>query len=236
MEFEELQNLFNFLGEKMLFREPINRKDQIKYDAAFEELKKKAGILNIRNNFFIENESFLNVIYDSIKNGAKYLKVHLIEQDLGVNIGLSFSKVEVEQNNTVDNDLDFFWITDNNQLIQSNRKEFKKYKARFYKGTLLKINTHTNKINTEYVKYEIDDVIRYLIRNLISNTFAIKGIMFNQFVFKDYEIKMNDRISISVHALLEEIQDPIEEVQNPIEKNTANSIVSIGYDFGTVYP
>jgi len=228
MEFEELQKLFEFL-DIMHFLEPISRKDQIKYDTAFEELKKK---VEVRNKIFIENESFKNVILESVKNGAKYLKVHLIEQDLGVNIGLSFCKEGVTEDGSVDNDLDFFWITDNNKLTKSNRKEFKKYKTRFNKGTLLKINTHTKKTNTEFVKYEIDQVIRYLIRNLLSNNFVIKGLIFNQFVFKDYDnvnIKMNDRIGISVHTELEEVQDPI-------QKNTANMITSIGYDFGSVYP
>lgn len=234
---EELQKLFEFLYSKPEpFLYQIGLEDQIKYDKAFEELKKK---VEIRNKIFIETDSFIKVIFDAFKNEAKYLKVHFIEQDLGVNIGFSFCKEGVKEDGSVDNDLDFFWITDNNKLTESNREEFGEYKTRFYKGTLLKINTHTSKTNTEYIKYEIDDVIRYIIRNLLSNNFIIKGLIFNQFVFKDYEninANMNDRIGISVHTHLEEIQDPIEETQNPIEKIAANSIISIGHDFGSVYP
>ena len=235
MEFEELEKLFKFL-DKMSFVEQVSRKDQIKYDKAFEELKKK---VEIRNKFIVEAKSFKNVIFGAFKNGAKYLKVHLIEDDLGVNIGLSFCKEGVQENGTVDNDLEFFWTINNNQLVATKRNDFKEYKTRFNTTTLLSVNVHTKKMNTEYVKFDIDDVLRYIIKNLLSNVFVIKGIMFNQFIFKDYDnvdIKKNDRIGISVHTLLEEVQDPIEEVSNHIEKNTDTSVVSIGYDFGTVYP
>lgn len=224
MDNEQLKNLFEFL-EVHDFIKSISVEDQKKYDLAFEELQKK---VKIQKKVFIENKSFISVVYNAFQNGAKYLKIHLIKEgkDLDVNIGLSFSNSKIPEDLTIDRDLDLFWtLNDKGVLIESNRELFKIYKHNFNNSILTEINTYTNKKNTEFIKYEIDHVIRYIIRNLLSNTFDSKRFVFNYFVFKDHtaNANLNDRIGISVHNTL-------------VQDSNKNELISIGYDFGTVYP
>ncbi|EJL61376.1 hypothetical protein [Flavobacterium sp. CF136] len=225
MDNEQLKNLFEFL-EIHDFVKRISEENQKKYDLAFEELQKKVKIK--KKKVFIENESFVRAIYHSLENGAKDLKIHLIKKakDLDINIGFSFSNSKITEDGTIDRDLDLFWtLNDKGILVKSNRHEFKSYKDNFNATTSKEIKKHTNKPCTEFIKYDIDDVIRYIIRNLLSNTFDSKRFVFNYFVFKDYgaDTKMNDRIGISVHNTL-------------VQDSNKNELISIGYDFGTVYP
>jgi hypothetical protein len=226
MDKEELQKLFEFLNP-IDFEKLIPIENQKKYDSAFKELQKK---VKIQNRVFIENESFIDVIYNAFQNGAKYLKIHLIKEakDLDVNIGLSFSNSEIIEDLSVDNDFDFFWTLDDKGLLVESKKElFEHYKKNFQETTSKLISDSTNKKCTEFIKYDIEYVIRYMIRNLLSNTFESKKFILNFFVFKEYgtDPKLNDRIGISVHNTL--------TLTDGANKKEAESI---GYDFGTVYP
>lgn len=223
MEIEELQNLYNFLFP-LDFDIPIGLEDQKKYDQAFEELRKK---ITIKKNIFIEKKSFIEIISQAHEFGAKYLKIHLIQEseDLDLNIGVSFSIKDEIGDGTIQNDLDYFWIIRNDLFFKANKVDFQNFKNKFKDSKLKDINTYTNKKNTEFIKYDIDNVLRYIIKNLLSNSFNVTGIIINLFIFKDYNsnIKANDRVGISVHTILKELSNQ-------------KDITSIGFDFGTLYP
>jgi hypothetical protein len=223
MEIEELQNLYNFLFP-LDFDIPIGLEDQKKYDQAFEELRKK---ITIKKNIFIEKKSFIEIISQAHEFGANYLKIHLIQEseDLDLNIGVSFSIKDEIGDGTIQNDLDYFWIIRNDLFFKVNKVDFQNFKNKFKDSKLKDINTYTNKKNTEFIKYDIDNVLRYIIKNLLSNSFNVTGIIINLFIFKDYNsnIKANDRVGISVHTILKELSNQ-------------KDITSIGFDFGTLYP
>lgn len=226
MNKEELQKLFIFLeSDPIPFIQRIEVNTQIKYDLAFKELQKK---VKIQNRVFIDNYSFMRVINQAFQKDAKYLKIHLIKEgkDLDVNIGFSFSNLKsTEDDLTVDHDLDFFWTLNEGLLVGSEKEPFVLYKKNFQETTSKLISDFTNEKCTEFIEYKIEDVIKYMIRNLLSNTFESKRFVFNYFVFKDHatNTKLNDRIGISVHNTL-------------IQDSNKNELISIGYDFGTVYP
>lgn len=226
MNKEELQKLFIFLeSDPFPFIQRIDVDTQIKYDLAFKELQKK---VKIQNRVFIDNYSFMQVINQAFQKDAKYLKIHLIKEgkDLDVNLGFSFSNLKsTEDDLTVDHDFDFFWTLNEGLLVESKKEPFGLYKKNFQETTSKLISDSTNKKCTEFIEYKIEDVIKYMIRNLLSNTFESKRFVFNYFVFKDYasNTKLNDRIGISVHNTL-------------LQDSNKNELISIGYDFGTVYP
>ncbi|MGN7810360.1 hypothetical protein [Flavobacterium sp. 22076] len=224
MNKDELKRLFEFLDVHE-FNDPIDPELQKKYDLAFEDLQKKVKIQN--KKVFIDNNSFIKVIGQAFLKDAKYLKIHLIKEskDLDVNIGFSFSTLEAPKDLTVDHDLDFFWTLKDGILIESTKKPFTICKKNFLDTTSKLVRESTNKECTEFIQYDIENVIRYMIRNLLSNTFDSKKFILNFFVFKDFDKKLNDRIGISVHNTL-----ILTDVTN---KKVAESI---GYDFGTVYP
>ncbi|MEO7976639.1 hypothetical protein [Flavobacterium sp.] len=225
MEFEELQKLYEFLFPELEpFIERIGLEDQIKYDNEFEQLRKK---VTIKKRIFIEKNSFTKLIFQAYELGAKYLKIHLIQesQDLDLNIGVSFSIKDEIGDGTIKNDLDYFWIIRNDLFLKVNKADFQTYKIAFNKNKLTEIDNYTKKTNTQYIKYDIDDVLRYIIKNLLSNCFNITGIMMNLIIFKNYTYNpdMNDRVGISVHTIIN-------------EESNKKDITSIGHDFGTVYP
>lgn len=225
MELEEFKKLCKFLFPYQgPFIDPIDLQDQIKYDDAFEQLRKQ---LTIRKSIFIETESFRDLIFEAYELGAKCLKLHLIQEsnDLDLNIGISFSTKDEVGDGTIKNDLDFFFILRDDKPLKVKKGNFKKYKDFFKVNKLKNIYNYTHKTNTEYIKYSIDDVLRYIIKNLSSNCFNIAGIMINLIIFKDYtyNVDLNDRVGISVHTILK-------------EHSNQKNIISIGYDFGNVYP
>ncbi|WP_374173518.1 hypothetical protein [Flavobacterium tructae] len=225
---EELQKLFYFLDVRE-FHDPIDPKIQKKYDLAFKDLQEKIKINN--NRVLINKDSFADVIIQAYGKGATYLKIHLIKEnkDLNVDIGFSFSDTEIPKDLTIDNDFDFFWTLKDGILVESLKEPFKEYKANFQETTSKLVRASTNKKCTEFIQYDIQDVIRYIIRNFLSNTFDSKKFILNFFVFKDYLEDLNDRIGISVHNTLTftKIETEIE-----IEKEAESK----GYDFGRVYP
>lgn len=224
MEIEELKKLFDFLYPSS-FIFPIDLEEQKKYDLAFDELRKK---VSIKNTFFIQKDIFIKIILNAYENEAKALKIHFIKEadDLDINIGFSFTKFISNEDGSIDNDLDLCYVGHNNQLLKISKKDFSLFKLQFAATTLKEINQYTNKSNTQFIRYDMEDVIRYIVKNLLSNTFTIKGILINQFIFKDYEHvnpNMNDRIGLSIHSILDDTL-ALKETK------------SIGYDFGTVYP
>ncbi|WP_433812935.1 hypothetical protein [Flavobacterium johnsoniae] len=225
---KELQKLFNFLNV-IPFRERINDDAQKKYNLAFKDLQKKVKIQN--NRFLIDHNSFAEVVFEAYKKGAKYLKIHLIKEskDLNVNIGFSFSNSKIPKDLTVDHDFDFFWTLKDDKLVESLKKPFTEYKTNFKETFSELVRQSTNKKCTEFIQYDIKDVIKYMIRNFLSNTFESKKFILNFFVFKEYgdDPTLNDRIGISVHNTL-----TFTETETAKKKEAE----SIGYDFGTVYP
>lgn len=223
---KELQKLFDFLNV-IPFRERIDDDAQKKYNLAFKDLQEKVKIQN--NRFFIDHDSFAKVVIQAFENGAKYLKIHLIKEtkDLNVNIGFSFSTLKTPKDFTIDYDLDFFWTLKGDTLVKSLKEPFTVYKTNFQETFSELVRQSTNQKCTEFIQYEIKDVIRYMLRNFLSNTFESKKFILNFFVFKEYgaDPKLNDRIGISVHNTL--------TLTDGANKKEAESI---GYDFGTVYP
>lgn len=223
---EELQKLFDFLDVHP-FRDRIDDDAQKKYNLAFKNLQEKVKIQN--NRFLIDHKSFAQVVFQAYEKGAQYLKIHLIKEtkDLNVNIGFSFSNFETPKDLTVEYDLDFFWTLEGDRLVESKKKPFTECKTNFKETFSELVRQSTNKKCTEFIQYNIEDVIKYMIRNFLSNTFESKKFILNFFVFKEYgaDPNLNDRIGISVHNTL-----TLTEGANKKEAE------SIGYDFGTVYP
>lgn len=224
MELEELQKLFDFLFP-VDFILPIGIENQKKYDSAFEELLKDA---KIKKNFFIERESFRKVAFEAFGLGAKCLKLHLIQEskDLDLNIGISFSQEYEHYNGSIENDINFFWIIRNDILLKIDKNTFKEFKGNFIKNKLIDITTYTGKTNTQLIMYDIDNVLRYIIKNFFSNSFNVTGILINGIIFKDHDhhnANLNERVSLTVHTVIK-------------EDFNQKDIASIGHDFGTVYP
>lgn len=222
---EELKKLFEFLDVKE-FIDPIDPKIQKKYDLAFKALQEKVKINN--NRVSVDKDSFADVIIQAHEKGAKYLKIHLIKEskDLNVNFGFSFSDI-TPKDLTIDHDFDFFWTLKDDILVESEKKPFEQYKTNFKETFSELVRQSTDQKCTEFIQYDIENVIRYIIRNFLSNTFESKKIILNFFVFKDYKKDLNDRIGISVHNTL-----TFTETETAKKKEAE----SIGYDFGTVYP
>jgi|GEM_PF-6139605 len=233
---EELQKLFEFLDVKK-FIDPIDSKIQKKFDLAFKGLKEKVKINN--NRVSVDKDSFAKVIGQAYEKGAKYLKIHLIKEnkDLNVDIGFSFSDIEIPKDLTVDHDFDFFWTLKDDILVGSEKKPFEQYKTNFKETFSELVRQSTDQKCTEFIQYDIENVIRYIIRNFLSNTFESKKIILNFFVFKEYSAntKLNNRIGISVHNTLT-FTETETETETEAETAKKKEAESIGYDFGTVYP
>ncbi len=156
-----------------------------------------------------------------------------------MDIGFSFSDIEIPKDLTVDHDFDFFWTLKDDILVGSEKKPFEQYKTNFKETFSELVRQSTDQKCTEFIQYDIENVIRYIIRNFLSNTFESKKIILNFFVFKEYSAntKLNNRIGISVHNTLTFTETETEtETEAETETAKKKEAESIGYDFGTVYP
>ncbi|CAM3883245.1 MULTISPECIES: hypothetical protein [Flavobacterium] len=199
------------------------------------ERLEKLNIKNMKYNFSINAESFINKIIDSYKNlnveikkTTDYFKIHFIEDD-NKKFSICFSISSLENMEIGKEDI-FFKIDGNDELEKLEKDNngeipyFKKGRQEFQNNLLKDINLNT-KINgqemenTEVISFKLKDVYLFIISHfLLENDYS--KLFFQMIIFeKEYsEKKHQNKLSCVVRAK-----------DNYLKQGEA-------FDFGTVYP
>ncbi|UOX33121.1 hypothetical protein LXD69_13870 [Flavobacterium sediminilitoris] len=193
------------------------------------------NIKNMKYNFSINAESFINKIIDSyksldvkIKNITNYFKIHFIEDD-NKKLSICFSISSLENMEIGEEDI-FFKIDGNDELEKLEKDNngeipyFKKRRQGFQDNLLKDINLNT-KINgqemenTEVISFKLKDVYLFIISHfLLENDYS--KLYFQMIIFEEEfsEKKYRNKLSCVVRA------------KNNYQKQGE------AFDFGTIYP
>lgn len=219
MGIEELQGKFS---KDFFFSKKIKKEEEELFIMRYKVLTRR--IKGLTDSFIVDVKRLKELLL--INDKKSYCKFYLIEKEGIMNIGLSFSDNEGNQN--LDNDA--LYILDNYLFIETNLENFDSLVKAFDKNMGQKLIQYTN-FTTSLISYHYNTVYNYM--TTLEFHFQVDLLKFNMIQFRSTDLNntsivtsmgKEDRISFCVHAL----------INNPENKEMMTE--TIGYDFGTVYP
>jgi hypothetical protein len=196
---------------------PLSRTEQIEYETNFKNL----SLVNVPDSFEIDKVSFINSIVSeldnlkiNVKETINYFKIYFIKLKKEVNDNENKNKLDIGftisssgKNDTLGEN-DICWTVENGILKRTNNHdEFKEFISWYEKSSIYK------EIKTKVIIYEIKDLHNFLLKFFLLQD--NKGLEYKMIKFNEIEY---EKICLSSHA----------------KDNTNN--LSLGYDFGTIYP
>ncbi|VXB85020.1 conserved hypothetical protein [Flavobacterium sp. 9AF] len=207
--------------ESISFYKKIKPEEEELFVLKYKALTKV--IPGLVEDFSIDINLFKYLIAKNSQN-ANFCKFYLIQEHDAINFGMTFSNTktfEVEKE-------DKLYVLNSKLFVESNLNDFNKFINNFNSGINSRLIQNIN-CETKMVYYDLEIVKNYI--DTLELHFKIDNLKFNFIQYSDidsngnhlpnYE-KINNKISFSVHANVKDIYN--------------NTIVSIGYDFGTIYP